>query len=125
MLALKVLDKKGNTVCVSSSENYVSLVCTAEYKEGDCIVLEASEKNIHVLMQLDDGMGSSFIYLTDNISYNIPFGEKRIAYSPKAFYGNRHYLYARTAREDEVKAYRNLASNVYDQHENSCSYPHA
>lgn len=125
MLSLKVLDKNGNTVCVSSSENYVSLVCTAEYKEGDRIVLEASEKNIHVIMQLDDGMGSSFIYLTDNISYNIPFGEKRIAYSPKAFYGNRHYLYARTAREDEVKAYRNLALNVYDQHENNSSYPHA
>ena len=48
------------------------------------------------------------------MSYEIPFGEKRICYSPKVFYGNRHYLYARAARQDEIGAYRNLALNVCD-----------
>ena len=28
-LALKVLDKNGNTICVSSGEDYVRLDCTA------------------------------------------------------------------------------------------------
>ncbi|WP_342757597.1 DUF7402 domain-containing protein [Kineothrix sedimenti] len=125
VLALKVLDKKGKTICVSSGEDYVSLVCTAEYTEGDRIVLETPEKNIHVMLQVDDAMGPAFVYITDNVSYQIPFGEKRICYSPKVFYGSRHYLYARIVREDEIKAYRNLALNVCDQHGETNCYPHA
>ena len=124
-LSLKVLDKDGNTICVSSGEDYVSLVCTAEYKEGDCIALETSEKNIHVFLQVDDAMGASFCYITDNVHFHIPFGEKRISYSPKVFYGSRHHLYARVAREDEVYAYRNLALNVCDQHGDTNCFPHA
>lgn len=125
VLALKVLDQNGKTICVSSGEDNVSLVCTAEYSEGDRIVLETSEKNIHVILQVDDAMGPAFVHITGNVSYKIPFGEKRICYSPKAFYGNRHYLYAKVAREDEIRAYRNLALNVYDQHGETNCYPHA
>lgn len=35
ILALKVLDKDSNTICVSSGENFVDLVCTHTYEEGD------------------------------------------------------------------------------------------
>ena len=80
ILALKVLDKNGKTVCVSSGEDYVSLVCTAEYQEGDRIVLETSEKNLHVFWQVDDALGAAFCYITGNVAYGIPFGEKRICY---------------------------------------------
>ena len=125
VLALKVLDKNDKTICVSSGEDFVSLVCTAEYKEGDRIVLETSEKNIHVFLQVDDALGAAMCYVTDNVSYYVPFGEKRICYSPKVFSGNRHYLYARIAREDEVAAYRNLALNVCDQHCDVPCFPHA
>lgn len=124
-LSIKVLDKSGKTICVGSGEDYVSLVCTAEYKEGDMIALESSEKNIHVLWQVDDALGAAFCFITDNVYYMIPFGEKRISYSPKVFSGSRHYLYARVAREDEVYAYRNLALNVCDQHGDPHCYPHA
>lgn len=123
--SLKVLNKDGNTICVSSGEDQVSLVCTAQYQEGDRIVLESSEKNLHVWLQADDAMGAAFCYITDNVSYTIPFGEKRISYSPKAFSGNRHYLYAKKASEEEIHAYRNLALNVYDQHGDTHCYPHA
>lgn len=125
ILALKVLDKDSNTICVSSGENFVDLVCTHTYEEGDRIVLETSEKNIHVNLQVDDALGSAFVYITDNVSYQIPFGEKRINMSPKVFSGNKHYLYAEVAREDEVTAYRNLALNPADQHCDVPCYPHA
>lgn len=72
VLALKVLDKDGRTLCVSSGEDQVSLVCTAEYQEGDRVVLETSEKNIHVWLQVDDAMGAALCYVTDNVSYEIP-----------------------------------------------------
>ena len=116
ILALKVLDKDSNTICVSSGEDFVDLVCTHTYEEGDRIVLETDEKNIHVHLQVDDALGDAFVYITDNVSYYVPFGEKRISMSPKVFSGNKHYLYAEVAREDEITAYRNLALNPADQH---------
>ena len=57
ILALKVLDKDSNTICVSSGEDFVDLVCTHTYEEGDRIVLETDEKNIHVHLQVDDALG--------------------------------------------------------------------
>ena len=125
ILALKVLDKDSNTICVSSGEDFVDLVCTHTYEEGDRIVLESSEKNIHVNLQVDDALGVAFVYITDNVSYQIPFGEKRINMSPKVFMGNKHYIYAEVAREDEVTAYRNLALNPADQHCDVSCFPHA
>lgn len=125
ILALKVLDKDSNTICVSSGEDFVDLVCTHTYEEGDRIVLETSDKNIHVNWQVDDALGAAFVYITDNVSYQIPFGEKRINMSPKVFSGNKHYIYAEVAREDEVTAYRNLALNPADQHCDVPCFPHA
>lgn len=49
----------------------------------------------------------------------------RISYSPKVFSGERHYLYAEAAREDEIVAYRNLALNPADQHCDVTFFPHA
>ena len=125
ILALKVLDKDSNTICVSSGEDFVDLVCTHTYEEGDRIVLETDEKNIHVHLQVDDALGDAFVYITDNVSYYVPFGEKRISMSPKVFSGNKHYLYAEVAREDEITVYRNLALNPADQHMDVPCYPHA
>lgn len=125
VFSLKVLDKDSNTVCVSSGEDFVDLVCTHTYEEGDRIVLETSEKNIHVKWQVDDALGAAFVYITDNVSYYVPFGEKRVSYSPKVFMGDRHYIYVEKAREDEVEAYRNLALNPADQHCDVPCFPHA
>lgn len=125
VLSLKVIDKKDKTRYVASGENQVVLVNTSQYVDGDRICLETDEKNIFVWLQFDDAMGASLVYVTDNVSFYIPFGEKRVSYSPKAFYGDCHYLYARVAREDEIYAYRNQALNVYDQHGEVCCYPHA
>ena len=125
VLSLKVLDRNENTVCVKSGEDFVDLVCARTYEEGDKIVLESSEKNIHLHWQVDDALGSSFVYITDNVTYDIPFGEKRISYSPKVFMGDKHYLFAQIARKDEVEAYRNLALNPADQPKDVSCFPHA
>lgn len=125
VLSLKVINKDDLVRYVASGEDQVVLVNTSEYEEGDRICLETDTKNIHLWLQADDALGASLVYITDNVSFFIPFGEKRAGYSPKAFYGNRHYLYARVAREDEIYAYRNLALNVYDRHGETNCYPHA
>lgn len=125
ILSLKVMDRNGNTICVSSGEDFVDLVCMRAYEEGDRIILETSRKDIYINWQVDDAMGAAFVYLTDNASYEIPFGEKRINLSPKVFSGDRHYLYAEVARQDEIEAYRNLALNPADQHRDVTCFPHA
>ena len=73
--SLKVIDRNDSTICVSSGEDFVDLVCMRAYEEGDRIVLETSEKNAYVNWQVDDALGAAFVYITDNVSYEIPFGE--------------------------------------------------
>ena len=112
MLSLKVIDRNDNTICVSNGEDFVDLVCMRSYEEGDRIELTCSDQNCYVHWQVDDALGSAFVYLTEkSVSYRIPFGEKRISCSPKVFYGDRHYIYAEAARQDEIESYRNLALN--------------
>lgn len=126
MLSLKVIDRNDNTICVSNGEDFVDLVCMRTYEEGDRIELTCSDKNCYVHWQVDDALGSAFVYLTEkSVSYRIPFGEKRISCSPKVFYGDRHYIYAEAARQDEIESYRNLALNPADQHEDVPCFPHA
>lgn len=125
VLSLKIFDKDGNTLAVAKGEDFVDLVYAQEYKEGDVIELQSSENNIHVNWQVDDALGKAFVYVTGTVAYDIPFGEKRISYSPKVFSGNRHYIYAETASRDEVFCYRNLALNPADQHKDVPCYPHA
>lgn len=122
---LKVVDQNGNIKFSDSAEGMANLVVTAEYEEGDCIELQASEHNIHVWLQWDDALGASLVYLTGDLQYTIPFGEKRNNISPKVFSGNRHYLYVRAAMEEEICQYRNQALNVCDQHSMKNLYPHA
>ena len=125
-LTLKVLRADNTTAAVSRGMDEAYLVFSDEYKEGDRIILESSEKNIHLVWQVDDALGNALVYITKKtLSYQVPFGEKKICYSPKVFSGNKHYLYARLATADEVKAYRNLALNPLDQHGDTCCYPHA
>ncbi len=125
ILTLKVLDGKDQVRGISQGEDEVSLVYKKEYKAGYRILLESSEKGVYLVVQADDALGEAFVYVTGTFDFKIPFGEKKICYSPKTFYGSRHLLTARTATGEEVGTYRNLALNVMDQHGNTGCYPHA
>ena len=125
-LTLKIRDQRGHLRAANTGEDFVQLSLLTEYWEGDAIILESSEKDVWVWLQVDDALGASLCLMrTNRVVYQIPFGEKRLSYSPKIFSGDRHYLYARLAREDEVYAYRNLALNPCDQHGDTRLYPHA
>ena len=77
------------------------------------------------VFQADDALGEALVYVTGEVSYEIPFGEKKVCYSPKIFSGESHLITARKAREWEYESYRNLAVNVMDQHGDTNCYPHA
>lgn len=121
---LKVLDKNSNTVAISRGVGEVSIVFERAYEEGNQIVLETSSEGAHVWLQVDDALGRSLVYITGNVSYVVPFGEKRINLSPKAFYGDKHLITVKEARDFEVNTYRNLAFNINDQHGIINCFPH-
>lgn len=122
---IQIVDKAGNVKCQDSGESIATLVFRGEYELGDHILVSSSEKGIHVWLQVDDALGAEYVYLKDNISYRVPFAEKKSNITPKAFTGNLHYLYVRDVQPEEVGQYRNLARNVCDQHDISNLYPHA
>jgi hypothetical protein len=126
VLSLKIINEQGTILAENSDQDEVMLVYKEEYNPGDKIILTTTEKDIHLMVQLDDAMSSSFVYITKNeVIYRIPFGEKKISYSPKSFYGNMHLLSARLATKEEIGNYKNLALNVFDQHGDTGCYPHA
>lgn len=125
-LSLKIENSDGVVVAESSNLDDVNLVYREEYHPGDRIVLSVSDADTYLIIQLDDVMHPSYVYMKETTyTLAIPFEEKRISYNPKSFTGNIHLLKARLATEAEIKAYKNLALNEYDCHENTSCYPHA
>ncbi len=124
-LRLQVIDREGNVICESAGEGFTDLVCEHVYQEGDRIRLISSQYDTYFKWQVDDAMGTAFVYLSDEVIYEIPFGEQRVSYSPKAFYGEIHYLYAEEASKEEILCYRNLALNPADQRLDMPCFPHA
>lgn len=122
--SIKITDAAGNVKFSDSAENFASLVVREAYAEGDRILVEVSEKGF-VQLQLDEVLGESLVYLTENICYTVPFGEQRYNLPPKAFDGALHYLFVRKAEPEAVNCYRNLAYNRCDQHGIHGMYPHA
>lgn len=125
VITIKIQNKDGETLGVARGEDEAALVYTGEYCDGDTIVFEVTSKNTFYEIMVDDALGKAEVYVTDQIHYEIPFGEKRISRSPKAFYGCRHLITAKTADAWRKYQYRNLALNVMDQHGETHCYPHA
>lgn len=125
MICLKILDKNQNIVATEAGDQEATLIVSREYEEGDKIVVEITEKPCHVWIQMDDAIGKSLVYVKENIVYEIPFGNRKINLSPKAFFGKCHLICVRRAYDFETACYRNLALNVNDQHGNTMFYPHA
>ena len=127
MLSVKVLGAQG-TIAAVHGETECSLFVSRCYEEGDRIVFEtdaSTESGQFLVLSPDDAMGESLVYVTGNVEYRIPFGEKRVNCSPKLFSGERHLITARVAKPWEVSAYRNLSLNRMDRHGDTNCYPHA
>lgn len=124
-LKLSVRNKDGEILAESSGEESIYLLYKSAYVQGDRIELAASSYPQYIVWQVDDALGSAMCYVTENVSYLIPFDEKKKVYSPKTFSWDRHYLYARLATDEEINSYRNLSVNSADQHDVRGCYPHA
>lgn len=123
---IQVRKKTGEILAAKKAVDECYLVYDHFYEPGDEIVIQSTQKDIYTIVSLDDAMGNAFTYLkTNQLVYQIPFAEKKISYSPKAFYGEKHLISINVATEEEIKNYKNLACNVYDQHGEPGLFPHA
>ncbi len=121
---ISVLDAENNVIAEKEDTSEINLFLQHEYAEGDRIVVE-TEKPGDFVLSFDDALQKSLVYITGRVEYSIPFGEKRFNLSPKVFYGNKHLITMRAARDFEAYAYRNLAFNTCDGHKVDNMFPHA
>lgn len=125
-IRLEVLDGSGRVKAQAEGETQAILAFKDTYAEGDCIRLTVPETYGHYGVRIDDAIEESLVYLTkEELIFEIPFGEKKKCWNPKAFTGERHYLTCRRAEPCEIKSYRNLAKNTLDWQGVRGCYPHA
>lgn len=122
-LRIFITGPDGQVKAQASGGDRVTLIYDAPYEEGDVIRMAGGPG--FVVAQLEDSMAETYGYLSGEFCLAVPFGEKKISYSPKFFTGDRHLLWVRRAEEEEVRARRNLARNVLDSHDNRGLFPHA
>jgi hypothetical protein len=124
LLTISITGPDGSLKASARGEGEVTLVYPFAYEEGDVIRLSSSCPG-HVSALLEDSMARTLGYLSGEFTLAVPFGEKRISYSPKSFTGPLHLLTARKATLAEVAARRNLCYNPLDSHDNTGFFPHA
>lgn len=122
-ISIQVVSKAGEVLAKEEGRNEANLVYKAEYAEGDKILVEVEQVDTFYHVRFDESKGSSLVYLTGPVTYEIPFGASRL--SPNGFQGSRHILSVRKAFPEEKRNYRNLAENVWDQADSVNCYPHA
>ena len=125
-MVAEIVGNDGASKASAQGENRAVLVWKGAYEPGDRIRFQAEETGCFYVIQADDVLGESLVYLTaKELEFEIPFEEKKTSYNPKAYAGDIHYLYIRKARPEEWEGCRNLALNPMDQHGDRGCFPHA
>ncbi len=110
----------------AEGDGQVILAWRGEFRPGDKILFEGLVPGHFYRVKPDAAVETSLVYTTkETIIYEVPCFERLESYYPFAFTGERHYISIREAKEYEIRAYRNLALNPFDQHDDTGVYPHA
>ncbi|MEG1925016.1 MAG: carbohydrate-binding protein [Ruthenibacterium sp.] len=126
LLKLKIISSADRELACGLAGETASLIYAGAYQKGDRITLETGKAGRFCMVQLEDSMPWALVYVSGvSMVFYIPEEGKRPNYSPKSFTGTCHLLRARAATAEEIAQRRNLALNVYDEHENKTFYPHA
>lgn len=123
---IQVIGRDGREKAAYEDGRQAVLAWNGIYEEGDRILFAVPVVPGYYVIRVDDVLDEALVYLTrEQLEYKVPFGEKKFNLSDKAFRGDCHYLTLRDAKNYEIGAYRNLAKNPADQHEDVGCYPHA
>ena len=124
MIRIEWVSCTGEVQMFSEHETETLLCIKQPYQEGDSLVIRC-DPGTHLWVQMDAAMPAGEVYLpTGVMTWPIPFGELRLAYSPVAFEGERHVVSARLMTERECAARRNVACNPSDLRGDTDFFPH-
>lgn len=126
LLTLKIENIEGHILAQATGTDAAALVWGQEYQEGDKLVLECDKPGCYIVARLEDTISPALVYMGGvRHEMAVPFAEKRVSYSPKSFTGAVHLLTVHCAARQEIEAYKNVALNPLDCHENEVLFPHS
>ena len=123
MIQISIRDAQGTLLATAAHEDEALLRVDRVYQQGDVIAIESDRP--HLIVQMDAAILPGEVYLPDGrMTWLVPCGEHRLAYSPAAFVGARHIVTARAMTQGEIAARRNLACNPSDLRGETDFFPH-
>lgn len=123
MISITVLDARGEALARGAHESEAYARVERVYQPGDVIRIESDCP--HLIVQMDAALLPGEVYLPGGaMTWRVPCGEHRLAYSPAAFAGARHVVTARAMTAEEIAAPRNLARNPADLRGETDFFPH-
>jgi len=124
MVQLRITDAAG-TVLREASHPREALTCLDRvWEPGDRIRIQAPA-GAHLEVRMDASMLAGEVFLPEGVmTWPVPFGEHRLAYTPGLFEGTRHILSARLMTPEETALRRDLARNPLDLRGDTDFYPH-
>lgn len=122
MITIALLDKNGIRLAQASHENEATLCADRIYEEGDRYEITGPE---HLWIRADVALPDGEVFLPDgHMTWCVPYGEHRLAYSPAAFTGTRHLFSAREMTDAEIHSTRCVSRNPSDLRGDTDFYPH-
>ena len=76
MIKVQVINKEGTIIAEAVGTKEVNLPVSRTYEEGDRVVFLADETPAFYVFQADDALGEALVYVTGEVSYEIPFGKE-------------------------------------------------
>lgn len=124
MIEVSIVNKNGQEL-YKCKDNSIDFIYQAQYDEGDKIIVNKKDTD-HIAMQLDEYIAESIIYSgTNQIVFEVPFGELRRGYDKNAFSGDEHRIRVYEPNEDVKYGFRNISLNSHDKRGQMKYYPHA
>ena len=124
MIHIRVMNQAGE-VLSEAVHPMEAMVCVDRiWQQGDTVLFLAPIGS-HLQIAVDASMLQGEVYLPNGIMHwQVPFGERRLAYMPGLFEGKRHIITARLLSEQETAVCRDLARNPLDLRGETDFFPH-
>lgn len=124
MIVITVRNAAGNVLAHAEHAEEALLRADRVYEAGDVIEI-ACDTTKHLWVQMEATVLPGEVYLPDGrMTWRVPAGEHRLAYSTAAFCGKRNIVTARAMTDEEVRARRNIARNPADLRGDTDFFPH-
>ena len=122
MITVRLFDKEKNLLAQTAHPVEANLCADRLYEEGDYYEVSGPA---HLWIQADVALPAGEVYLPDgHMTWRVPSGEHRLAYSSAAFTGTRHIFAVRAMTETEITSQRTISRNPSDLRGDTDFFPH-